>query len=348
MKPTRTPAVPALLLPAALVEPAWLGADRLAEAAALPGWSAIARRARPLAERGPAPRPPSDPGYERWLHERLALPAEVAPAACASIADSQADAAWRLDPVHLHVGRDHLVLTDPAALALDADDASALAASIATLLADDGLALAIASPGRWYLHERDGARPLALRTRSMLGAIGRNVDAWMPTGDDARRWRRLVNEVQMTWHEHPVNARRAEAGIAPVNSLWIEGRCPGGAAARRAAAAAAGALAVARGAPTEVDAGDAGPVVVDARLLDAHLAGDPQRWTDAWRALDATTFAAIARGEGRWRDGARVVVAGDGGWRELRVAPGADWRFWRRTAGDALLAEPVEPTRVGG
>lgn len=330
---------PVLLLPAALVDTDWLGADRVAELAALPGWTGIARRARLAGEAGPADPPPSDPGHERWLHACLGLPAEAALAAAAAIDDGRAAAAWRLDPVHLHVGRDHLVLTDPSALAVDAADAAALAAAIEPLFADEGLGLDVAAPGRWYLHERDPARALRLRTRPLSGATGRNVDAWMPTGDDARRWRRMVNEVQMTWHAHPVNEARAERGLPAVNSLWIEGRVPTGDDPRTRAAARIAARAPASAA-LRVDAGAAGAIVVDARLHDATLAGDPQRWAAAWRALEADTFAAIVQAGDPWTAGGRIVLAGDAGWRELDVSARPDWRFWRRPDPAAWLAPP--------
>ncbi|MFM1991516.1 MAG: hypothetical protein RJA99_4473 [Pseudomonadota bacterium] len=331
--------LPTLLLPAALVDPEWLGADRLAALAARPGWTAVARRARLLDETGPADPPPSDPGHERWLHARLRLPAGSAIAAASAIADGRPGAAWRLDPVHLHVGRDHLVLTDPAALALGPDESAALAAAVAPLFADEGLVLDAASPSRWYLHERDAGRALRLATRPLSGATGRNVDAWMPTGPDARRWRRMVNEVQMTWHAHAVNARREERRAPSVNSLWIEGRVPppDDAGARAAAGVAAHATG---SAPLRITAPDAAPLAIDARLHEAALAGDPQRWAAAWTALDADTFDAIAQAREPWIAGARVVLAGDAGWRELAVPPRADWRFWRRVDPAAWLAAP--------
>lgn len=360
-----SPSLPELLLPAALVERDWLGADRLAAAASAASWVAIVRRAVPDGSAGPDGPPPHDPGHERWLDARLALGGHPL-AAFRAASDASGRADWRVDPVHLHVGRDHLVLTDPAALALDAAQARALADSIAPLLADDGLALEVATPSRWYLRETDPRRPLRLRTRALIAALGRSIDAWQPAGEDARRWRRLLNEIQMTWHAHPVNDARTGQGLPSVNSLWIEGRCPsptladspGGCAAARLAAAAqapgdAGA-AVARGAPgvagegvvesraqpLRVDGPDGAAIVFDRRLLDAHFGGDPARWLEAWRALDAGVFAAIVRAEPPWSAGARVVVTGDEGWRALRVAPRADWRFWRRVDATAPLGPP--------
>lgn len=336
------------MLPAALVDPDWLGASRLAELAAAPGWSSLARRAC-IVETSPADtRMPPDPGHERWLHRRLGLPPDCALAACAVLGSGPLPVHWRLDPVHLHVGRDHLVLTDPAELALAPGDAEALAAALAPLFAEEGLLLTTAGPTRWALRETDPARPLRLVTRAMLGALGRSIDAWQPTGDDARRWRRMVNEVQMTWFEHPVNAAREADGLPAVNSLWIEGRCPdaGNPALTPACVEAARRLALrerrAPQAALDVDDGR-GALRVDDRLLDAQVTGDPLRWAEAWRALDASLFQPIARADAPWRKGLRLVLAGDAGWRTLEIAGRADWRFWRRSDPAALLAEPIAP-----
>ena len=327
---------PTLLLPAALVDPAWPGADRIAALAATPAWAALASRARVLACAGPEDPPPGAPGHLRWLATRLRLPAGTALAACAALVDGATDAAWRLDPVHLHVGRDHLVLGDPRELRPEADEAAALAAAIGPLLAEEGLALDARTPSRWYLREIDAARPLRVATRPLAGAIGRNIDAWQPRGEDARRWRRIVNEVQMTWHAHPVNARREAAGRPAVNSVWIEGRLAPGAPGVERDAAARIATDTPGGGPFSLALSDGARLVVDPRLLDAQLAGDPTAWHAAWHAIAADTLDAISRSGG----GGRVVLAGDAGWREIAIAPRADWRFWRRPGAASLLAEP--------
>jgi hypothetical protein len=263
---------------------------------------------------------------------------------------------WRLDPVNLHIGRDHLVLTDPARLALGADDARALAVAIAGLFQDEGLTLIAAHPLRWYLQETEPSRGLRLKTRSMLAALGRSIDGWQPTGDDARRWRRIVNEVQMSWYRHPVNERRESQGLMPVNSLWIEGPCPAidptsesrlMAAARLAARGRRTSHATDERVPTPqaLSFKDAfitthnGPLAVDDTLLEAVLEGDPQRWMDAWRALDASLFTPMASGQSPWDRGARLVLAGDSGWRSLRIGARPDWRFWKRPDPSSWLHE---------
>jgi hypothetical protein len=41
-----------------------------------------------------------------------------------------------------------------------------------------------------------------------------------------RQWRRLMNDVQITLHNHPRNAQRVASGSPPINSLWFWGAGP--------------------------------------------------------------------------------------------------------------------------
>src|SRR3546814_1835718 len=50
-----------------------------------------------------------------------------------------------------------------------------------------------------------------------------SVNDWWPQDLAARPWRRLVNEVQMLWYEHPVNQERYKQGLVPINSVWLFG-----------------------------------------------------------------------------------------------------------------------------
>jgi hypothetical protein len=366
---------PALLLAASLVDPAWLGSDRLAQAARAPGFAALSRRASIIASSDNTASHLPDPGHEDWLQKAFGLPPGAPIAACSALADGALQAHWRLDPVNLHIGRDHLVLTDPARLALGADDARALAASIAGLFQDEGLTLIAAHPLRWYLQEAEPSRGLRLKTRSMLAALGRSIDGWQPTGDDARRWRRIVNEVQMSWYRHPVNERRESQGLMPVNSLWIEGPCPDpsapGPGARIEAptalqSAAAGRIAARRGTAVPAAGADQDSLstilstelttelttelsdprieasmalTIDDRLFEAQCAGDPQRWMQAWQSLDAAYFGPMSRAQAPWQRGATLVLAGDGLWRELVIDARRQWRFWQhRPSPDSLLS----------
>jgi hypothetical protein len=130
-----------------------------------------------------------------------------------------ADSAWvlRADPVHLRAGMGELVLTDGAELAISAAEAASLAAEINAQLDDPGLRLEPLAPKRWYLRLDEAPR---LATRAPWDVVGAPVGESLATGDDAARWRTLLNDIQMILHASPVNHARERRGELPVNSLW--------------------------------------------------------------------------------------------------------------------------------
>ncbi len=282
-----------------------------------------------------------------WLRETWRLPAHVSLAGCSAHADDvQAD--WRVTPCHLHVGLDHLVLTDPDALALERAHADALAASAAPLLADEGLVLDVRSPMRWYLRG-DALGELAASESAL--AIGRSIDAYLPRGEQARRWRRIETLLQMAWYEHTANAERESIGLPAVNSLWNEGRI-GRPAARpvehvwgadtaleglaRAAGASFHALddAVHGHALRDAVRAPGDTLVVLDDWFRARVAGDVAAWQRAWAVLDAWVDAAARdreaqRGRAAGDASLRIVLAGERRWVALELARRDRWVPWR-------------------
>lgn len=126
----------------------------------------------------------------------------------------------RADPVHLGVERDQLILSEGSTFPLAQDEADALIATLNQHFAVDGLHFMAPHPQRWYLRL---AHTPALTTHGLYQAAGRNVHSLLPAGEEAMRWRALLNEVQMLMFEHPVNVAREARGIAPVNSIWLSG-----------------------------------------------------------------------------------------------------------------------------
>ena len=349
--PPALPALfPKLVLTGALPSPDWLGQAGRQVCVNSPGLRAMAKRVSTTAVSTAATEAIPEPGHERWLRQRFGLPDRYPFAACGPAAAGSPQADWRVDPVHLHLGRDHLVLTDPERLELTEAESAALLDAAAPLLAEEGLELIGCSPSRWALVHADPSRALDLQTHALAGALGRSIDASLPQGPDARRWRRILNTVQMTWHIHPVNAQREARGVPTVNGLWIEGPCPQADAGLNAQQRqAAGALANrTRHALDAVIVDDGrGLLYVDDRLMQAQLAGDPQHFRDAWLRLDAQYFAPIAQRAGPWTQGATVVLTGDSGWRSLSIPPTRGWHLaslWRRADCSAWL-DPIDPHR---
>lgn len=292
--------------------------------------------------------------HERWLAGRAGLDTERVPTApymrladedgrgadhAASAAAGDGEAWACLQPVHIHAARDHLVLMHPDQLGIAADEAAALRASIDDLLRESGIALDAPCPSRWYLPEA-AFGPLA--ATSPLRATGRNIDIWLQAGERARDWRRFQNEIQMTWHGHPVNEAREAAGQLTINSVWLHG---GGAlrpVARLADTVLAadpflGGLALAGGGkrgPLPAVFGDVRAEGSVMAMLDsateAHLAADWGLWIERMHALDADWFApaldALARGD---IGAITLVLGGENHFAEFTVGRADLRKFWR-------------------
>ncbi|MBI1421936.1 MAG: hypothetical protein GC149_00635 [Gammaproteobacteria bacterium] len=133
---------------------------------------------------------------------------------------------WCLDPVYIQLDREMAYLTDPAELALTEAEARQLIDDLNRDFADV-LSIQFHAPQAWL-----ATISMQLTTRAPSEAIARDVNSMQPAGTDAARWRRLLNELQMFLHQHPVNVARSERGEVTVNSLWLWG---GGALATQAA-----------------------------------------------------------------------------------------------------------------
>ncbi len=137
--------------------------------------------------------------------------------------DSDDTPIWAcVEPVHVQIAHDHLLLIDPAHLELAADEAATLLKTAQPLIESLGITLVAPTPLRWYisapfLHGLAGASPLR--------AAGRNIEIWLPhetrTGAASRAWLKLQNEVQMAWFEHPINDARETRGLYTANSIWL-------------------------------------------------------------------------------------------------------------------------------
>jgi len=123
-------------------------------------------------------------------------------------------------PVHLAVNRDELVLQPPAHLHLPEEQARALFSAVDAHCAVRGLQTKYIEAGLWCIGTDHGQD---LVTTEMQFVEGRSVDHALPSGRDARWWQRLIVELQMLLHEHPVNTARENHGEVAVNSLWLWG-----------------------------------------------------------------------------------------------------------------------------
>lgn len=211
-----------------------------------------------------------------------------------------------LSPAYWHVGRDEIVLVDPATLALEEDEARTLFATLSPLFEELDWHLHWASPTRWYVNHPSLAE---LPTASIDRVIGRNVDLWLNDHPGILLLRRLQSEAQMLLYVHPLNDARAARGASPVNSFWLAGTGP--APADRATLPA--------------------DTLVDDRLRAPALASDWATWAEAWTALDAGPLRALADAAAH-APGAthRLTLCGE---RHARSWQPAERPWWKRLLG---------------
>ena len=126
----------------------------------------------------------------------------------------------RADPVHLRADQSRLLLFESHSFGLSQEEADQLTAAFNALYADRGWQLAAIRPQRWYLSVPHA--PL-ITTVSPARIAGQDIDACLPQGMAAVEWHALLNEVQMLFHDHPVNTGREQRGEPAINSLWFWG-----------------------------------------------------------------------------------------------------------------------------
>lgn len=56
-----------------------------------------------------------------------------------------------------------------------------------------------------------------------LSMIGRKANQFIEQSKQALPWYKLMNEMQMFMHQHPINQNRLTTGLLPINSLWFWG-----------------------------------------------------------------------------------------------------------------------------
>ena len=167
-----------------------------------------------------------------------------------------------LQPVHLHIARDHLVLTDPRQLMIDEQSSRAMFESARLLFEELGHELRYGDARHWFVRADTWQ---TLRTTTPDAATGHNVDVWLPSGEHAREWRRLHNEIQMLWHTHPLNEAREANGQPRINALWLWG-----------------------GASPEHSPAKHDTLTIDDSLISPALADDWGRWLLAMQEIERT------------------------------------------------------------
>jgi len=122
--------------------------------------------------------------------------------------------------VHLQADKDNARLLPFAALSVSHNESSALIESVNQLINPDQLRVEETRNGHLYLC---GMPATSLDTWPAHAVANGKIANYLPRDSQAGDWRRLMTEVQMLFHDHPVNNDRVAAGLLPINAMWFWG-----------------------------------------------------------------------------------------------------------------------------
>lgn len=168
--------------------------------------------------------PPGAKGYLAGLEAHFTVPGGLPAGALTRelMAGDAEGANWLCaDPAWVQPDLNGARLLACGQMQLDMDEAQAFARPLKPVFGDAGMILEVSSPDHWHVRLPVDAPTPTLAAPEQ--ALGEDLYQHLPDGADGRRWRVLLNEVQVLLHQHPRNAERRTLGLPPVNSLWLWG-----------------------------------------------------------------------------------------------------------------------------
>jgi hypothetical protein len=301
--------------------------------------------------------------HELWIARALGLAHGLVPGVAASAMRGFGldpdDGMWFVvNPTHIQIARTHLQMGDTRALDLHEQEARALFDSARPCFEDAGYRLAWGTHDTWFMRADDWTD---IATASPDAAVNMNLTDWMPSGAQARAFRKLQNDVQVTWFTDPANAAREARGQLPINSFWPWGNASVATEHAQQLVARAAGKAVARPRVAAFEAPGWLAALAERRmhslaelgdLLDADgdwllacgnvaapgIAADWSGWLQQMQRLETDLFAPLlaALAQGRVKS-VRLVLSHRDGHLETTTTPMAQRKFWRRPTLERLL-----------
>lgn len=288
--------------------------------------------------------------HELWLARALSLDAgdraALAAQAMLGYGLDPGDGNWFLvHPAHIEIARSHMLMADMRALGLEQRHSRMLFDAAKPYFDEAGKPLLYGDAHTWFMRA-DGWT--GLDTSTPDAAAGMNLSDWLPRGERSIEYRKLQNEVQMLWYQHPANTEREAAGLSAINAFWPWG-C---ASARETIPAKAPTLASSEApgwlsslaqmrSPSLGDlfaSADGGAIYVSDSVAGAAIGADWAGWLSRMKRLDEKLFAPMlaALREGRVNQ-LRLVLSHRDRHIELTTTRMAQKMFWRRPTLDRLL-----------
>jgi hypothetical protein len=287
--------------------------------------------------------------HEAWLSRSLGLSPTGHPAFAAAAMrglglDPGDDHWFIVNPAHVEIARSHLSITDMRQLRLSNVHAQALFETARPVCDEAGKTLVYGNAQTWFMRAGEWA---TLETASPDAAVGLNLTDWLPTGLGASEFRKLQNEVQMLWFEHPTNVDRESRGLAAINSFWPWGMSNALAAIPEtplfAASVVPGWLSAIENCPaTELPnpfSGDAADsILLRGDLAEATIAGDWSAWLAGMQRFEEALFVpALAALRSGGSTTLTLALSNRTVLKEFTTSKWAQRAFWRSPTLDHLL-----------
>ncbi len=266
-------------------------------------------------------------------------------------------AAWVcIDPVNLQFHHERIILGDASRLNIQAEEAQTLISALNQTFPDLGTFHA-PHPERWYLAPAPGLELPELPPPS--AATGRQLGSLLP---EAPQFSRLMNEVQMLLHTHPVNRARESQRQPLINGLWFWGGQPVQASNPTPITRVCSTHSLARGLATSSGLQQQGApaglaellpgegaqhtlVVLD-ELLPHALIEDGDAWRQTLEQLEQQWFEPLLKGAGKHPAQLRLLSPCAFGLLEWRLDAASRWKFWRRPKPLASLAQELARPQI--
>lgn len=123
-----------------------------------------------------------------------------------------------MEPTHLRLDRDRLLISESELLQLNAEDAEQIIALINEHFAGELRVFQI-SDEFWLMGLDFTLEDMV--SYPLIDIVGENIDEFLPTGPQRLHLHKLMNEIQMLLFNLPLNKQREEDGLLNVNSVWL-------------------------------------------------------------------------------------------------------------------------------
>ena len=206
------------------------------------------------------------------------------------------------------IGREHMSVLHPSQIEIDQTECAELFEAVSNLWDGTGISALPINAKQWRIW-----LPVPAKLQSMTPAAvaQSSVTHWWPQDSSLRDWRKLLNEVQMVWHDHPVNKQRAIEGKPSINNIWLFGG---------AARSASNPSKIAKPPSQQIDT-----------LADTHAAHDWAQWIAQLPKLNAQIAALPAQGTLNVLGYNKMITltpAPARWWHSIIKPRSADWKSW--------------------